>query len=181
MSRLDVIVCGAGPAGHVGNLIDLAHLDGWDVRLIATNAALTMIDVAALEAQLGRPVRTGHRQGNEVGWPRTLDVDALVIAPATFNTINKLAFGISDTYPLTVAAEAIGRGIPVGILPFVNSALACRRPYVAAIEYLRDEGVTLLQGGPHPPGTGGVHSRTFPWHIALPHRSSHDGTVRWPT
>jgi hypothetical protein len=52
---LYVIVCAAGPAGGVGELVTLAQHRGWDVQIIATPAALDFIDAAALEAQTGRP------------------------------------------------------------------------------------------------------------------------------
>jgi hypothetical protein len=35
---LYVIVCGAGPAGEVGQLVELAHDQGWTVQIIATTA-----------------------------------------------------------------------------------------------------------------------------------------------
>jgi Flavoprotein len=35
--------------------------------------------------------------------------DAIIVAPATFNTINKWAVGISDTLALGLLTEAIGR------------------------------------------------------------------------
>jgi flavoprotein len=49
------------------------------------------------------------------------------VAPVTDNTVNKLALGIADTYALTVLVEAIGRGVSVVIVPFVNTALAFPR------------------------------------------------------
>jgi hypothetical protein len=58
---LYVIVCGAGPAGEVGRLIELAHDPGWTVQIVATPAALAFIDVLKLEAQTGRPVRGEYR------------------------------------------------------------------------------------------------------------------------
>ena len=60
--------------------------------------------------------------------PQTSDhcpkADAIIVAPATYNTINKWANGISDNYALGILAEAVGLRIPVVVLPFVNSALA---------------------------------------------------------
>ena len=41
-----VIVCGAGPAGNVGHLVELAHSRGFDLQLIATPAALDFVDAA---------------------------------------------------------------------------------------------------------------------------------------
>ena len=97
--------------------------------------------------------------------------DALIIAPGTFNTINKLAAGITDTYALNVAAEAVGRQIPVSVLPFVNEALADRRPFQQALRSLREEGVSIIYGPgqwlPHPPGTGNQHLAAFPWEKPL--------------
>jgi hypothetical protein len=88
------------------------------------------------------------------------------VAPATFNTICKLANGISDNYALGTVAESIGRGLPVVILPFVNTALAARQPFQHAVAALRAEGVRVLFGPgewePHPPGTGGERIAGFP-------------------
>jgi phosphopantothenoylcysteine synthetase/decarboxylase len=167
---LYVIVCGAGPAADVGRLIDLAHDRGWDVQLIATPAALDFLDVPALEAQTGRPVRSDYRKPDQ---PRSPKADAIIIAPASYNTINKWALGISDTYALGILAEAVGLQIPLVVLPFVNTALAERPPFRRSVQQLRDEGVRILLGPgqfePHRPGTGGTRLDTFPWHLALDH------------
>jgi len=53
-------------------------------------------------------------------------MDAILVAPATYNTINKWAQGISDTYALGVLAETTGMDVPTVVLPFVNAALASR-------------------------------------------------------
>ncbi len=163
---LTVIVCGAGPADRIGDLVDLAHADGWTVQLVATAAAVPMLNLGELEAMTGAPIRTDYRQP-QLGSRRRSAADGLIIAPATYNTINKLALGINDTYPLNVAAEAIGRRTPVIIAPFVNTALAARRPFITAVQQLRSEGVRILLGEgewtPHPPGSGTEPSARFPW------------------
>ena len=138
-----MIVCGAGPAGEVGRLIELAHDHGWTVQIIATPSALAFIDVAKLEAQTGRAVRSEYRSSGELRSPRA---DAIIVAPATYNTINKWAKGISDTYALGILAEAPGFGIPVVVLPFVNSALAGRAPFKDSVNALRGEGVRICSG-----------------------------------
>jgi phosphopantothenoylcysteine synthetase/decarboxylase len=165
---LYVIVCAAGPAAQVGRLVDLAHDRGWDVQLIATPAALDFIDIPALEAHTGRPVRSRYRTPDQ---PRSPRADAIIVAPATYNTINKWANGISDTYALGILAEAIGLQIPVAVVPFVNTALASRPPFRRSIAQLHDEGVHILLGPghiePHPPGTGGTRLDDFPWNPAL--------------
>jgi phosphopantothenoylcysteine synthetase/decarboxylase len=166
--HLTVIVCGAGPATHVGNLITLARARNWTVHIIATPAALDFIDKAALAAQSGSPVRSQYRKPGE---PRSQPSDAIIVAPATYNTINKWAQGISDTYALGVLAEATGMRIPTVVLPFVNSALAAREPFVGSVQALRREGVRILLGPggvePHAPHTGGDLTDSYPWHLAF--------------
>jgi phosphopantothenoylcysteine synthetase/decarboxylase len=165
---LTVIVCGAGPASEVGTLIKLAQDRGWTVQVIATPAALDFIDTAAIEAQTGSPVRSQYRKPGE---PRSQPAAAIIVAPATYNTINKWARGISDTYALGILAETTALGVPVVVLPFVNSALAARAPFRRSIEDLRREGVHILLGHgavePHEPHTGADLIDNYPWHLAL--------------
>ena len=165
---LSVIVCGAGPASDIGKLVKLAQQRGWNVQLVATPAALPFLDVAALEALAGSPVRSAYRSPDE---PRSSKADAMIVAPATYNTINKCAQGISDTYALGLLAEAISLPIPVVVLPFVNTALATRQPFQRSVGLLRGEGVRVLLGPgeiePHLPGTGGQQLDAFPWQLAL--------------
>lgn len=166
---LYVVVCAAGPAGDVGKLVSLAQDDGWQVYVIATPAARAFIDERALAEQTGRPVLVDYRSPKEPR--RAPPADAIIVAPATFNTINKLAAGIADNYALATLAECIGAGVPVVVLPFINSALAGRAPLRAAVRALRDEGVRVLLGPdgyePHPPRAGGDHMSAFPWALAL--------------
>jgi hypothetical protein len=132
---LYLVVCGAGPASHAHQLVSLAIDQGWQVHVIATQAGLPFLDIAALQAQTGNPIRTSYRtpqQSQRRGPP----ADAIIVAPATFNTINKLAAGISDTYPLGVLAECIGMA-PTSHHPAVHqyrpgkpfaTAILCCRP-----------------------------------------------------
>ena len=126
---LSVIVCGAGPATAIGTFVGLAQERGWRVQVIATPAALDFFDQAVIEKTTGCPVRS---QYSKPGAPRSQIPDAIIVAPATFNTINKWALGISDTYALGVLAETTGLDVPVVVLPFVNTALASRAPFAAA-------------------------------------------------
>jgi hypothetical protein len=57
------------------------------------------------------------------------------------------------------------------MLPFVNTALASRRPFLQAVDQLRTEGVGILLGPgeiePHSPGTGDGQLDSFPWALAV--------------
>jgi len=68
----------------------------------------------------------------------------LLVAPCSFNSLNKLAHGIADNLALSVAAEAIGRGTPVLVAVSVNTPL-WRHPQAArSAATLREWGVTVL-------------------------------------
>ncbi|MGH3735564.1 MAG: flavoprotein [Micromonosporaceae bacterium] len=166
---LYVVACGAGPASEVGNLVGLAHDAGWSVHVIPTAAAVEhFLDVPALEELTGTPVRLGYSGDG----PRLPVPSAVIVAPATYNTINKWAAGICDTYPLNLLAELTGLGdIPIAVLPFVNSALANNAVFDQSITRLREAGVIVLYGPdgfqPHPPRTGATRIATYPWRLAL--------------
>lgn len=77
-----------------------------------------------------------------------------LVAPCSFNTLNKLAQGIADNLALSIAAEAIGRGTPVIVAVAVNEPL-WRHPRAAeSARTLRDWGVTLLDPITYPGGMG---------------------------
>jgi phosphopantothenoylcysteine synthetase/decarboxylase len=135
--------------------------------VIPTPDALSFVDAAVLEALTGNKVEVGYRSPADTRPPRP---DALIVAPATFNTVNKSATGITDVHALGVIAEAIGRRIPVVMVPWVNGPLAAREPFRRSIGQLRDEGVYILLKGEHPPEPFGVENSEaadFPWERAL--------------
>ncbi|WP_106968831.1 flavoprotein [Streptomyces monomycini] len=120
---LYIIVCAAGPAAQVVRLVEAAVADGWDVCVIATPAvdAGGILNVPAVEAASGRPVRSDWRRAGEV--KRNPPPDAVIVAPMTMNSVNKWAAGIAGTYALGLLTEAVGLGLPVVALPFWSTAL----------------------------------------------------------
>ncbi|MBT2411163.1 flavoprotein [Streptomyces sp. ISL-12] len=154
---LYVVVCAAGVAADVGELIEAAQGRGWAVGVIATPTAATdgFFDVAAVETLTGRPVRARSRRPGE---PRPFPApDAVIVAPATFNTLNKWAAGIADTLALGTLCEAYGLGVPIGVLPCVGDALAAHPAYRESLARLRAMGVRF--GTPDAAG--------YPWERAL--------------
>jgi hypothetical protein len=85
------------------------------------------------------------------------------------------AFGPVDTqmHQVNVAVTLgdAGVGVPIVVLPFVNTALAGRAPFRRSVESLRAEGVKILLGPggfqPHPPRTGDGQIDSYPWHLGL--------------
>ncbi|WBB70769.1 flavoprotein [Micromonospora sp. WMMD812] len=139
-----LVVCAAPPALQIGELIELLLADGWTVCVIATPTAATWIDTEALSAQTGYPVRSEWRRPGE---PDVLPkADAVVVAPATFNTINKWALGISDNLALGILNEALGLHLPVLAAPHLKQALTTHPAHARSAELLVTSGVTLYQG-----------------------------------
>jgi phosphopantothenoylcysteine synthetase/decarboxylase len=79
--------------------------------------------------------------------------DGLVlVAPCSFNTLNKLAGGIADNLALSLTGEAIGRGTPVLVAVSVNPPLF-RHPRTAlSMATLREWGVSVIE--PQDVGSG---------------------------
>ncbi|POX40705.1 flavoprotein [Streptomyces sp. Ru73] len=161
---LYVVLCAAGIANDVGKLIRNAQQRTWRVGVIATPRGRECVDTAAIEALTGYPVRSAWRVPGE---PRPLPpADAIAVAPATFNTINKWAQGIADTLALGILCEAHGFGTPTAALPYLNAAQAAHPAYAQSLARLRRMGVLLGDYVPHPPRTGGGRRR-FRWEQAL--------------
>jgi phosphopantothenoylcysteine synthetase/decarboxylase len=162
---LYVIACGGRPAGDLAPFVEHAQGRGWDTCVIATPSGTKFLDQDALATLTGHPVRSDYKRPEE---PDVLPPpDAFVVAPATFNTINKLAAGISDTLALGLLNEAIGTGLPVIAVPFPNQMLARHPAFQASIAALRSWGVHLIYDpDQHPlpsPNQGEPGNTLFPW------------------
>ncbi|MFK0102805.1 flavoprotein [Streptomyces sp. NPDC091040] len=161
---LYVVVCAAGVAGDAHKLITAAQDKGWGVGVVATPQGLGFLDTKAIEAQTGYPIRSAWRSPRD---PRPLPpADAIAVAPATFNTINKWTAGIADTLALGILCEAYGMAIPTAVLPYVNTAMAAHPAYGRSLNQLRAMGVLIGSYEPHRPKTGGGADR-FRWEEAL--------------
>jgi phosphopantothenoylcysteine synthetase/decarboxylase len=143
---LYVITCATAAAPHVDQLVRRAQADGWTVCVIATPSALRFIDVPALAAATGFPVRSDYKLP---GTPDVLPPADAMIVVASFNTVNKWAHGHSDNLALGLIAEAIGLRLPLVAIPMVNAALAAHPAYGRSIAELRAAGVRFVI--PEPP------------------------------
>jgi phosphopantothenoylcysteine synthetase/decarboxylase len=130
---LYVIVCAAPPAAHVQDLVKLAQAAGWQVAVTATPDALAFV---------GFPVRHRWREPNE---PESVpEASAIVVAPATFNTINRWVAGITNTVAVGTLCEFLGLDSPIVAVPNVNPPLARHPTFRACLRQLREWGVRVL-------------------------------------
>ena len=159
---LYVIACGAPEAGDVGVLVKLAQGAGWDVCVIPTPAGVHWVDVEALAELTGHPVRSEYQFP---GQPPALSLppaSAIVVAPASFNTVNKWATGITDTFALGVLVELMGADIPIVAALRVNGLLDRHPDFRVHVEDLHRWGVRILHDPTAPP------HRKFPsWEAIL--------------
>ena len=164
---LYAMVCGSPAAGDVLTLVEAARSDGWRVCVIASPAATRFVDVPTLTDRTGFPVRSEYKLP---GTPDLLpDPDAIIVAPATCNTVNKWAAGICDTLLLGILTEAHGRGVPIVAVPYSNRLHAAHPAFVANLDRLRSWGVRVLFGDDvcPLPTPGGAATTRLPWRRAL--------------
>jgi phosphopantothenoylcysteine synthetase/decarboxylase len=89
--------------------------------------------------------------------------DGLVlVAPCSFNSLNKLAAGVADNLAMSLTAEAIGRGTPVVVAVSVNPPLWRHPRSAASVAILRDWGVSVIE-----PADSGEGMRLAPSSVIL--------------
>lgn len=159
----------APPVLDVAHVIEDAQSDGWEVCLGLTPTAARWLGehLDGLAALTGHPVLWRERvPGEPEVWPAP---DVVMVAPATFDTINRWALGVTDQFVVDFAAEAIGRGVPLVTVPCVNAALARHPQFDRSLETLRGAGVTVLSGEPSLLAEDRAQAGlpAYPWHAAL--------------
>ena len=156
---LYIIACGARPAGQLPEFVTFAQAEGWDVCVIVTPEGAKFLDGESIARLTGHPVRVHYKNPDE---PDVLPPpDAIAVAPATFNMVNKLAAGISDTLAAGLVNEAIGLGLPVVVVPWA-SGLAGHPAFQRSVGLLRDWGVTVILDNARLPRSAAEETE-FPW------------------
>ncbi|KOG89590.1 flavoprotein [Streptomyces varsoviensis] len=159
----------APPVLNVANVIRQAQGQGWEVCLGLTPTAARWLEgqLPELAELTGYPVRSQYKiPGEPDVWP---SADVAAVAPATFNTINQWALGLTNHFVVGFVVEAIGKGIPLVTMPCVNKAFAQHPQFQRSVDVLRGAGVSVLYGEdgfvPNEPGKG--QPENFPWGLAL--------------
>lgn len=139
-------VTGSIAAVRVVDLVRDLIRRGADVHCVMSEAAQRILHPHALEYASGNPVITeitGRVEHVEFCGVEGR-ADMLLIAPATANTIGKIACGIDDTPVTTFATTAIGSGKPVAVVPAMHEAMYRHPAVVENLNKLRSMGVVCI-------------------------------------
>ena len=130
-------------------VVELAHelrRRGASVRAVTTDSARGIVHPWAVEFATDEPVVTeitGDVEHVELcgrdGW-----ADVFLVAPATANTVGKMAAAIDDTPVTTCATTALGAGVPVVVAPAMHEPMYDHPGVLDAIDRVESWGVDFV-------------------------------------
>src|SRR3954464_13074845 len=158
MARILLGVSGGISAYKSLELARLATKEGHAVRVLMTPTAQRFIGAASFEGIVGAPVLTDEfeRDPTRGAFPGdpvpehdpighlevVANADAYLVAPATANTIAKLAAGIADSM---VTTSFLACAAPRLVAPAMNDRMYADAATQANLATLRERGVELLE------------------------------------
>ena len=145
--RVALGVCGSIAAVKTVELAHELRRQGATVRAVTTPGAEGIIHPWALEYATDNPVTTeitGAVEHVELcgydGW-----ADVLLVAPATANTVGKMAAAVDDTPVTTTATTAMGSDVPVVVAPAMHEPMYEHPGVLDAIERLESWDVAFVE------------------------------------
>jgi len=123
--QIVVAVTGSIAAVESVKLIHALRRRGAVVQVVMSDAATGIVTPAALAYASGRPVitRISGLVEHVLYCGDGGSADLLLIAPCTANTLSKIACGIDDTPVTTFATTALGRSMPILIVPAMHHSM----------------------------------------------------------
>lgn len=145
--RIVIGISGSIAAIEVPRVVRELIRHGAQVQAVMSGEATRLLTPEAVQFATGRPPilqLTGDVE--HVVWmgPGEGRADLFLLAPATANTIAKVAHGIDDTPVTSFASMALGGGVPILIAPAMHQQLLTNPAVRAALEQLRAWGVGLV-------------------------------------
>jgi hypothetical protein len=160
---LYVIVCAAPPAAQVQDLVKLAPGGRLGGRRHRHPGGARLHRRAAACGHHRLPVRHRWREPDE---PESVpEANAIVVAPATFNTINRWVAGITNTVAVGTLCEFLG----------LDGPLARHPTFRASLRRLREWGVRVLFDESAPRA-----ARMPPWEEVLEEVNRAHEATGWP-
>jgi phosphopantothenoylcysteine decarboxylase/phosphopantothenate--cysteine ligase len=140
-------ICGSIGALAAPALLSRIHQEGGlKTRVVVTEAATRILSLEALQRKFpATPVISHWRDVPDRGAPHVALAkwaDVMIIAPATANTLAKLAHGITDNL---VTSAALGVKDPLIIAPAMSVDMWRNRATQRNVATLRDDGHHLIE------------------------------------
>jgi phosphopantothenoylcysteine synthetase/decarboxylase len=142
VDRLYHVISGTTTAYRAPEIISALQPIATDVITLMTPGASRVISPRMLVLEPGHQHIESYF--DSLILPRPSDGPAL-IAPCSFNSLNKIAQGIADSLALSIVADLIGRGQPVVLALSLNSPLYVHPRTRQSIATLREWGVSVIQ------------------------------------
>lgn len=141
--ELLVCVTGGIAAFKVAALVSTLVQQGCGVRVAMTRAASRFVGPVTFQALSGRPVQTSlWRSEGDIPHLRLTEVaDLALVAPATANTIGKLAGGLADDL---VGSLLLGAACPVMLAPAMNERMWTHPAVQRNVAFLREHGFLFV-------------------------------------
>ncbi|MDI9394292.1 MAG: bifunctional phosphopantothenoylcysteine decarboxylase/phosphopantothenate--cysteine ligase CoaBC [Euryarchaeota archaeon] len=140
-----------GVTGSIGavRVVELAReliRNGAEVHAVMTEAAKHILHPDALHYATGNPVITelGGRVEHVEFCGFKGRADLLLIAPATANTIGKIACGIDDTALTSFATTALGSCVPVIVVPAMHESMYRHPAVTENVARLKSWGISMV-------------------------------------
>jgi ribulose-5-phosphate 4-epimerase/fuculose-1-phosphate aldolase len=111
-------ITGVKKAELASKIIKEMISEGARVFTISTQTGLDFINLTKLKNIKGNIIKTNW--SNKIKLPKE---DAVLIAPCTFNTLNSIVVGLTNTYPLCLIASSLDNKVPIFIAPAMNKSL----------------------------------------------------------
>jgi len=144
--RVLIGITGGIAAYKIPSLVRLLRKNRCEVKAVLTPAAKPLVGVEALRTLSGNPVYLDGESPYDMGHIRLSEwADVFLIAPATANTIAKIAHGIADNLLTTLALSIPEDRIIVA--PAMNCVMWRNGATRANIAGLRARGVSVLPVG----------------------------------
>jgi len=145
--RIVLCVTGSVAAVQSPEIARILMRHGADVFAVMSPTAQKIIHPYLMEWATGNPVTTeltGKIEHVALVGEHSLKVDLVLVAPATANTISKIACGIDDTTVTSVASTAFGSNCPIIIVPAMHESMYDHPILTKNIKELRSLGVEFV-------------------------------------
>lgn len=147
--RKKIILCvtGSAAAFYCPEIARRLMRHGAEVYAVMSSMSQKIIHPHLMEWATGNPPvteLTGRIEHISLLNQRGEQADIVLVAPATANTINKMASGVADGPVTALAHAALGAGIPIIVAPAMHQTLYVNTLTLENIEKLRGMGVELV-------------------------------------